>query len=745
MARPLWVITLLFLAVRFASAVDTPKNQPVEITSSGQTTYENGIATAHDNVAIHIGDTDIYADRAQYNTQTHEVYVEGNVRIYRDVSMYVGEQAVYNTDTKQIRAQKMQTEYFPYFVSGATITSIGDDAYRIQNGDFTTHDAPDPDFHMHAKTVRVYENDYVVFQNVTFYVGNVPILWWPYVYQRLDDAFSFSISPGYLSSWGYTMLTQVTFPIRDNISGRIHLDYRTRRGVAIGFDSEMQYGKDNKSWANLKTYYLQDQNPLINRTDVPRGLVSTGRYRFTLRDHTEFTDDIYGIIDVTKLSDQFVLQDFFHGDFRLDPQPDDVVALAKTNPYYTLTGIARFQANEFFEQTERLPEIVLDITRYPLFGGPIYYEGTTGFADLMRSFPDKSGLEDYESWRFDTFHQLTFPHTYFGWLSVVPRAGIRETYYDKSRDLGSTVFPINSNPLVPDFIPPTPTTAMPPVNGGNAWRTVVNAGVEASFKVSREWEDAQSRAFGLDGLRHVIQPFTNFSWVSTDGANPSSILQFDSYQPSTQLRPIDFPQFTSVDAIDQWTVWRLGVRNRLQTRRDDVTINWLELETYFDVNIDNPYDRTQYSNLFNNLRFNPLPWAALTVNSQVPAFDRGFTEINSNLVFQPAANLQFSVGHRYLNSNPFFVNSSLFVVGAYCRVTDNWGISVQEQYEGVTGVLEQQRYSVYRDLTSWVASLGAVIRDNGGVKEYGVLFTFTLKAFPKLGFDFNFDPSGAAE
>jgi hypothetical protein len=29
------------------------------------------------------------------------------------------------------------------------------------------------------------------------------------------------------------------------------------------------------------------------------------------------------------------------------------------------------------------------------------------------------------------------------------------------------------------------------------------------------------------------------------------------------------------------------------------------------------------------------------------------------------------------------------------------------------------------------------------VKEYGVLFTFTLKALPKLGFDLNFDPAGA--
>jgi hypothetical protein len=70
---------------------------------------------------------------------------------------------------------------------------------------------------------------------------------------------------------------------------------------------------------------------------------------------------------------------------------------------------------------------------------------------------------------------------------------------------------------------------------------------------------------------------------------------------------------------------------------------------------------------------------------------------------------------------------------------------VQERYEASTQVLEEQRYSVYRDLTSWVASLGAVVRDNGGVKEYGVLLTFTLKAFPKFSFDLNFDPGGEGQ
>jgi lipopolysaccharide export system protein LptA len=737
------IATLLASACLIQGEIKTPENAPIEITSTGETTYEGGLATARDNVAIHIGNTDIYADYAQYNPATHDVELRGHVRIYRDTSLYIAENGIYNTETKKIRSLNTRTESEPYFLTGAHVTSISENGYLIKDGTFTTHDSPKNDFHLHAKTIRVYEDDRVIFQYVTAYVGKVPVFWWPYLYQSLNDAFSFTISPAYLSSWGPSILTQVTFPITDDIRGRFRLDYRGRRGVAVGFDSTIDYFNDSE--ARLKTYYLQDQNPNLNETNIPRKDVPTGRYRVSLADTTNFTDDIYGIANITKLSDQFVMQDFFQGEFRIDPVPDNVIAVAKTDPFYTLTAIERFQANEFFTTTERQPEVVLDIKRHGLFGGPIFYEGETGFANLRLQFPQDSGFENYGTYRFDTFHQLTYPNTYFGWLSIVPRVGYRGTYYGKTFDLGSTTFIPPSNPLIPNFILPPPTLANPVKFDGDTFRSVFDTGAEASFKISRKWESVQSRAVGLDGLMHVIQPFTDFSYVKEDGPNPTAILGFDRFQPSTQPRALDFPQFTTIDSIADWTVWRVGVRNRLETRRDDRTITWFELDSFVDVQFQNPYQPTDYSNLVNNIRFTPLPWMSLSINSQVPAFAKGFTEVDTVANVQPMANLQLTVAHRYLNGNPFFQDSSLFVVGGYYRIDDNWGIGVQEQYEGATGLLEQQRYSIYRDLSSWVASFGGIIRDNNGSKEYGVLFTITLKAFPKFGFDLNFDPTSEGE
>jgi LPS-assembly protein len=744
MRRQLVLLFFLLCAVSRALAEDLegPGKLPIEITSTGQTTYENGIATARDNVAIHFGDTDIYSDFAQYDTAKRTILLRGNVRIYRGNTIYLGKEATYDVDTKAITAHEMRSGTYPYLISGATVTSSNDEAYNVKHGSFTTHDSEHPDFHLNASSVRIYPDDRVVMSNVTFYIGDVPVFWWPYVYQSLDRSFSYSIAPAYLSSWGPSLLGQITFPIGEHVTSTVKFDYRSRRGPALGYDADIRYGKNDGSIAKLTTYFLQDQNPDLNRTSLPRPGTPTSRYRVSLENRTQITDSIDLKLDINKLSDAFVLQDFFPTEFRINPQPDNVVALTKTSPWYTLTAYGRFQLNTFYETTERIPEVALDIKRTKVFDTPIFYEGETSVGELRRNFPANSIFQDYNVFRIDTFHQLSLPYTYFDFLSIVPRVGFRETYYSATQQLNPLLPSLSIPPLSPEFPLPDPETSLPSVKEGAVWRTIFNAGVESSFKISREWDEVQNRTFGLDGLRHIIQPYVNFSWVSSPNVDPATILQFDRVDRSTKLNPIDFPQYTSIDSIDNWTIARVGVRNRLQTRRDDFTVSWLELDTYLDVNFDNPFDKTDYSNVFNKLTFTPLPWATLVIDSQFPLLDHGFTEVDTNINFKPTANISVFVGHRYLSGNPLFFNSSLFTFGGYYRINDNWGFGFLEQYEAETSILEQQRYSVYRDLTSWVASLGAIIQNNGGVKEYGVLLTFTLKAFPKFGLDLNFDPAG---
>ena len=223
--------------------------------------------------------------------------------------------------------------------------------------------------------MRIYPHDRVVFSDITLYVGKTPLFWFPYLYQSLQKDSGFTMRPGYESIWGAFLLTEYAFPVSENVSGKFHFDLRSLRGAAAGLDLNYKYGKNNESWGKFVSYYANDQDPQKNETSYLRQPVNHDRYRVSLQGKSYITDDIYANIDINKLSDALFLQDFVPALFRVDPQPDNVVSLTKWDENYTVTGIARDQLNTFFQTTERLPEIDMDLKRQELFDTPVFYEG----------------------------------------------------------------------------------------------------------------------------------------------------------------------------------------------------------------------------------------------------------------------------------------------------------------------------------------------------------------------------------
>jgi hypothetical protein len=797
MHRLLISLAILLLAgvagrAQFGSFGDVP----IEINAE-EMNFEGGIAVADRNVIIRYSDVTIYCDYATYNPETRDVLLVGSVRLYRQGQLFTGDRALYNLETKVLNASDFLGDFAPFRFGGLTMSTLGSNQYLVKDGIFTTSDSSKPDYHLRARTVRIYAKDRIIFSNVTLFVGRTPVFWFPYLYQSLDKEVSFTITPGYSSVWGAYLLGQYTFPLTERTSGKLRLDLYAERGVGVGFESRWPSGSDKtggsnsvmetftdsttgekktemlkgRNWGRFRSYYIDDLDPNLNETANNREPIDTGRYRISLQDRTYLTEDIYSTIDINKLSDRRFLQDFAEGEFRQNPNPDTMIGLTKWDENYTISLLGRKQINDDQDGTERLPEAALDMGRRPVFGkSGFYYEGETSAGFLRRNYAEDALLPDYDSFRADTFHQLTYPTVFGGWLSFVPRVGLRGTYYTNSGFTESRLFTreeeveekdaITGEPII-DPVTGLPLTRREVINEvqnklveqGSIFRTVLNAGFESSFKFSRAYETVQSRPWGLDGLRHVVQPFMNFSLAWTSDA-PDQILQFDSLRRSTQLPPIDFPQFNTIDSIDNWAILRLGTRNRFQTRRDNQTFTWLELNTFFDVNFDrpdygqpvNPDDGT-FSNLVNRLRWTPLPWVNLQVDSQLPVFDAGFTEVNTALNFLANRNIQVNIGHRYMTGNKLFNDSNLVNFGAYIRFDDNWAFSFRESYEFEDSTLESQRYELHRDLSSWVASLGMLVRDNKGTRgsqsDIGLLLTFTLKDIPNVRLPFALDPSSS--
>ena len=69
---------------------------------------------------------------------------------------------------------------------------------------------------------------------------------------------------------------------------------------------------------------------------------------------------------------------------------------------------------------------------------------------------------------------------------------------------------------------------------------------------------------------------------------------------------------------------------------------------------------------------------------------------------------------------------------------------IAEQYEAQYGGLQQQVYSIYRDLRSWTAALLFRITEGPGQPtDFTVAVTFSLKAFPRFGLGSDSDRPGA--
>ncbi len=832
-----------------AGIVQKAEQGPIDIINNGGVTYSNTsagrVATFTGGVNIVTNDASIYCDEADYNADTHEGILTGNVRIYRNDTNIVAERAIYNFNTKAIRAVDFSGERGPYEFSSVGVFSPGQGLqYNLRNSRFTTDDSSQPDFHLNARRVRIYPDNRVIYIGATLYIGATPVFYFPYFYQSLDQQSGYRLTPGYTSTYGAYLLTGITFPVAEHITGLLRLDYRSSRGVAGGLTFEYKPNKkkknppgggeitpyasdddpgvaavlpatptrsgNNNPNANLapspnnaanadaaattddgtttrgglaltgealsrqvrrseatmlSLYGIKDDHPDLNRTSLDRAPVDPNRYRIKLTNYSFFTDDLFFKADIDKLSDRYLLQDFYEGEFTKNPNPDNVVSLAFYQPTFITTLSARFQANPFFDSTQRLPDLSLDVPRLPLGKSGVFWQSENSGVYLRRSFDDSTVLPNYSAYRLDTFHQFTAPETLFGWLNLVPRVGLRATYYTASAPDNTSAYNLQyatdtSDVALVSFNPANANAAQLKAQqdlinqvrafkpGDGIFRPVVNVGMEGSFKLSHVYDGVESRALGLDKIQHVIQPYADLSFVEDFGQGSRKLLQFDRLLPTTQLQPIDFPQFNSIDTIDETSAVRMGVRNRLQTKRDALTFNWLELDTFFQVNLYQPDNDATFantgsrvSNLFNQLTFRPLPWVNVVIDAQLPVFNgkKGFTEVDTSVQFQATRELDLTVSHRYLDNNPFFPNSSLLQFNAYYRFDDNWSAGFSERYEFAAHLLQAQSYTLYRDLSSFVASFGVTVRNNNGVSDYGVLLNFTLKGVPKVNLPVGFD------
>ena len=717
MTSPRHILSLALLSLLllpFAALAQQAEWRANVLDDWGQLDFDlkTGLIRATNRFEVRYDGAVLSADRGTVNRKTGETVADGHVRIERDNQVWVGEHIEYNFLTRQLNSDAFRTGRAPVFASGRSLSGDASNrVYTAQHAYITTDDVSEPGEMIRAKSITIIPGKSIEARNAVLYLGKVPMFYFPYYKRKLDDHSNhFQFTPGFRNRAGAFLLGSYTWYVTDELETTLHLDYRTKRGVGTGADANVHL--DRWGEASISYYYAHD---LDANTESPGLTIPEDRQRV----HFTYNATPYTNLNVKSRvsyeSDERLLHDFFEGDFRRNPQPSTFFEVNKLWPDFSLDVYAQPRVNDYLETVERLPEVKLTAYRQQLATTPLYYESESSAGYYRHLFADTNNpiVPSYAGFRGDTYHQLTLPQTYFGWLNVTPRVGGRFTYYGGSDATNS---------------------------GGDLSRVVFNTGVEFTLKASRLWPEVKNKLFDVDGIRHIVEPSVNYVYMPEPNQTPKELPQFD-YQPfSLRQLPIEFPDYNSIDAIESEHTLRLGVRNRLQTKRAGKVDNLVSWALSEDWHVDPQHGEDDFGDLFSDVNFKPRSWITTESLTRWDVDDGKLNLALHSLTLQPNDRWSVALGHWYTRDG-FIENEdgrSLISSKVFYKFSENWCLRAEHYFETRDGRLEEQDYTIYRDLRSWTAAVTLRLRRNlGGPDDVAVAFTFSLKAAPhfSLGSD----------
>ena len=678
--------------------------------------FQTGLGSGTNGVLVRYGNAFLTADQVSVNQQSGEVVADGTVRIQSEDQLWAGEHIRYNFKTRQMEAEQFRTGRTPVFIEAqGLLGETTNRVYTATNAVITTDDVSEPAIKVRAKYIKIIPGDKVEAHGATLYLAGVPVFYFPYYARNIGPrANHFSFVPGYRSRFGPFLMSSYYFYVGEVLDGAAHVDYRQRRGVGTGPTLNYHLGR----WGDgtFRYYYLHDDDPSAGGGD-PKINPNRQRVDFTYQADPATNLNVKAVVRYQ--GDTNIVREFFEGEYRLDPQPNSFFEVNRFWQNFSVDTYVQPQVNNFLETEERLPDVRLNGLRQQLWDSPVYYESESSAGYYRHEYGKTNGLSagfNYEAARVDSYHKLLLPHTFFDWLNVTPRVGGRYTYYSAATGPGATT--------------------------DDQSRWVFDTGAETSAKASALWPGAQNDFFQVDGLRHIIEPSINYAYIPNPNVyGTNHVPQFDYQLPSLRLLPITLPDYNSIDSIQGENVFRFGLHNKLQTKREGQVVNLVDWNIYTDWYLHPTTNQSTFSDFYSDLVLKPRLW--LTLES-LTRYDIRGSELRMSLTtmtIRPNNTLSWTVGQFYLRDDlsgsptALGLGNNLFTSTLLLRLNENWGFRASQMFEARTGTLQEQSYSIYRDLRSWTAALTFRVLNGaaGTPHDVGVAFTFSLKASPRYG------------
>ena len=185
-----FVIAIFFLTLSFLNfsySASTPFSRvrsgktPINITADSMTyDKDTGIYTAQGNVEIHQLDQVLRADTVEFENQTQMARAEGNV-VYttEDGDSLECETLEMNLETKEgvVSGGKLFYKKENVYLKGRQIEKLGENRFRLVDGDITTCNGKRPSWKFKCKEADVTLEGLAKVKGATFRIKDYPVLY----------------------------------------------------------------------------------------------------------------------------------------------------------------------------------------------------------------------------------------------------------------------------------------------------------------------------------------------------------------------------------------------------------------------------------------------------------------------------------------------------------------------------------------------------------------------------------------
>ncbi len=659
---------------------------PIEATAD-DLNYDKktGEITAKGHVVIKKGNVSLKAQYVRVNADTGEAMAYGDVVLQEGDSVWTGDSLNYNFNKQLGKAEGFSGQYdIVRVLSNKSIEQKNSNTFILHDAMITTctNDAHHCHYRVKAKKAEIVQNDYVKVKGAVFYLGKVPSMYLPYWKRSINDDFGWELEPGHSSRLGFFLRSAYRYRFNDVWKGKTHLDLYSERGVGGGQD--LFWESNTFGTGGLETYFINDDKPVPDGEDPDTYGVDSSRYRIKLDHYVALSPRDYILARGNYLSDKYVLRDFFEDEYRITPVPENDATYTHRGQHYTFNILARGRVNDFFESINRLPEASLDITRQQLGNSDFYYESRTTASYLEHVFAkdDTNNTDidpDYSSSRFDTVHRIFYPKRFFGFLNIIPRTGIRGTYYS---DTGEKAYATNVITITHSNSPATYQTNTIPyqTENGSDFRTQFEIGMEASFKAFRVFDRGPDKS----PLRHVAEPYIDYSYLSDPNLEPNEIYQFDS-----------------IDTFKKNNKIKIGMRNKLQTKRESGSANLFDIDLYTHLNLSPEGDEQTLENIVMDTEMYPSDGTRIDFDGVYDTDKNVLQTFNTRLQIYPKKKWSFYGEYRHIDNE-----SDLLIGSLILKVTRNWYYNIYARYEAKDSMLQETGGYIQRNFDCMTFRLG---------------------------------------